>query len=342
MLHGPEGCGKLPLALAYAQYMNCTSRTETDACGTCPSCLKYNKLVHPDLHFSYPATTTNDATAEDVIDKWREAVLENPWLNVNQWFEKIGMENKQGIIGVKDSLSIIRKLSLKSYEADYKVLIMWLPERMNRQSANKLLKLIEEPPPGTVFLLVSEAPDEVLPTIQSRTQMIRIPKMPEKDIMEALVSAYGIAQTDARDAARISGGNFNMALAAANADETLKDNFEKFVALMRFCYKKSIRDLMAWTDEIAGKGREGQKLFLSYALRMIRENLMLNMERKEISFMTGFEEEFSVKFSRFIHSRNAPALYEELNLAYLHISANGSAKIVFMDLSLKIMKLLQL
>ena len=184
MFYGPEGCGSLALALAYARFISCTDRLEEDACGKCPSCVKYNKLAHPDLHFVFPAPSAGsgvESASDNLLEKWREALLENPYMDQFQWYEKIGMENKQGLIGAKESSGIIRKLSLKSYESDYKVLIMWLPERMNSTSANKLLKLIEEPPAGTLFLLVSETPEDVLPTIQSRTQMIKISRISDED-----------------------------------------------------------------------------------------------------------------------------------------------------------------
>jgi len=191
LFYGPEGSGKLALALAYAQYISCTDQQENDSCGKCLSCIKYAKLVHPDLHFVFPATTpsatkSDETPVEKAIEKWREIILENPYFDQYQWYDRIGIENKQGLIGVKESAEIIRKLNMKPYESDFKILIMWLPERMNPTAANKLLKMVEEPPVGTVFLLVSEVHGEVLPTILSRTQLIKIPRLTDEDIRSAL------------------------------------------------------------------------------------------------------------------------------------------------------------
>ncbi|HYW95061.1 MAG TPA: DNA polymerase III subunit delta [Bacteroidales bacterium] len=343
MLHGPEGCGNLALALAYARYISCTNKGPDDACGTCPSCIKYNKLAHPDLHFVFPApstTTGNDAASDGLLDKWREALIENPYMNQYQWYERIGMENKQGLIGTKESSAIIRKLSLKSYESEYKILIMWLPERMNTTSANKLLKLIEEPPAGTVFLLVSETPEDVLPTIQSRTQPVKISRMSDKAIGEGLQTLFPDGGEIIHDAVRLANGNYNKALTAVRADEQNKYNFEKFVSLMRLCYGKRVAELIGWAEEVSGIGREKQKMLLVYAMRLVRENFMLNLGEKDITYMAAYENDFSTKFSRFIHRENVYGIYDELNLAYNHIAANAYARIVLLDLSLKIISLL--
>jgi DNA polymerase-3 subunit delta' len=343
MFYGPEGCGNLALALAYAQYVSCTNPKDEDSCGICPSCIKYNKLVHPDLHFSFPANAKeNEKNPEDTLAKFREALLDNPFMNQFFWYEKIGMENKQGLISAKESHEIIRKLSLKSYESDYKVLIMWLPERMNATSANRLLKLIEEPPSGTLFLLVSETPEDVLQTIRSRTQMIKISKIPDEHIRFALSQKFDLPAEQLEDAVRLSNGNFFKAISTVSADQQNRYNFEKFISLMRLCYKKDVVELMNWSDEIAGIGREKQKMFLTYAIRLIRENFLLNIGKTEITHMAGYEDEFSGKFSRFIHDRNVEKIYEELNLAHNHISANLYARIVFLDLSLKIISLLHI
>ncbi len=259
-----------------------------------------------------------------------------------QWYEKIGMENKQGLIGAKESSGIIRKLSLKSYESDYKVLIMWLPERMNSTAANKLLKLIEEPPAGTLFLLVSEAPEDVLPTIQSRTQMIKISRLSDEDIEMGLREKFPDSDELITNAVRLANGNFNKAMTAVNADEQNRYNFDKFVELMRLSFGKKVAELVEWTDEVSGTGREKQKMFLANAMRLVRENFMLNLGKKDITHMAVYEDEFSEKFSRFIHRENVYALYEELNTAYNHISANAYARIVFLDLSLKIIRLLHI
>lgn len=347
LFYGPEGCGKLALAIAYAQYICCTARVGEDSCGICPSCIKYNKFIHPDLHFAYPSAAPvkkdneeDEGPVESFHDKWRQALLENPYMDQFQWYEKIGIENKQGLISAKESNEIIRKLMMKSYESEYKVLIMWLPERMNASSANKLLKLIEEPPPFTLFLLVSETPGEIIPTILSRTQMVKIPKMQSEDIRRGLLTRFELSSEIVEDATTLADGNFNRALAFVQPDDTNKQSFERFVAFMRACYGKSITGLMTWVDEISALGRERQKLFLIYGLRMLRENFLMNLGKNEILHMAGYEHEWSIKFSPFINERNIFGLYEEFNNAYKHISANGYARIILTDMGLNVVKLI--
>lgn len=346
LFYGPEGSGKLALALAYAQYISCTNQQDEDSCGKCPSCIKYAKLVHPDLHFVFPATspstTKSDETpVEKALEKWREIVIENPFFDQYQWYDKIGIENKQGMIGVKESAEIIRRLNLKPYESDFKILIMWLPERMNATAANKLLKMVEEPPVGTVFLLVSEVPGEILPTILSRTQMIKIPRLTDEDVRSALKARTEFSDELIEDAVILSNGNFNKALSSLNEDGQNKVNFDQFVSFMRICFVFSMVDLTDWVEEIAKSGRERQKMFLSYGLRMVRENFLVNTGHLQISHMAKYENDWSVKFSKFINGKNVIDIYEELNLAYNHISANVNAKIVFLDTGLKIGRMLK-
>jgi DNA polymerase-3 subunit delta' len=346
MFYGPEGSGKLALALAYAQYISCTDQQEEDSCGKCPSCIKYAKLVHPDLHFVFPATSASSAKGDETpvekaLEKWREIVIENPYFDQYQWYDRIGIENKQGLIGVKESTEIIRKLNLKPYESDFKILIMWLPERMNPTASNKLLKMVEEPPLGTVFLLVSELPGEVLPTILSRTQMIKIPRLNDEDVRSALKSRLDLDDELTEDAVILANGDFNKALSSLTEDGHNKGNFDQFVSFMRICYAYSMTDLAEWVDEMAKNGREKQKMFFSYGLRMIRENFLVNTGHTQISHMAKYEKDWSVKFSRFINGKNIIDIYEELNLAYNHISANVNAKIVLLDAGLKIGRLLK-
>ncbi len=346
LFYGPEGSGKLALALAYAQYISCNDQQQDDSCGKCPSCIKYTRLVHPDLHFVFPATTPSttkqDETPVDkALEKWREIVLENPYFDQYQWYDKIGIENKQGLIGVKESVEIIRKLNLKPYESDFKILIMWLPERMNPTAANKLLKMVEEPPAGTVFLLVSELPGEVLPTILSRTQLIKIPRLKDEDIKSALKLKTDLSDDAIDDAVALADGNFNKALSSLMEDGQNKNNFEQFVGFMRISYAYSMTDLTEWVEEMAKSGREKQKMFLSYGLRMLRENFLVNTNHSGISHMAQYEKDWSVKFSKFINGKNVYDIYQELNHAYNHISANANAKIVFLDTGLKIGRMLK-
>jgi len=346
LLYGPEGSGKLALAIAYAQFVSCTDRQPDDSCGKCSSCIKYARLVHPDLHFVFPATAasaakTDETPVEKALEKWREIVLENPFFDQYQWYDRIGIENKQGMIGVKESAEIIRKLNLKPYESDYKILIMWLPERMNPTAANKLLKMVEEPPPGTVFLLVSELPGEVLPTILSRTQLVKVPRLKDEDVRSALKMKTGLDDQQIEDAVTLADGNFNKALSSFTEDGQNKYNFDQFVAFTRICYAFSMVDLVEWVEEMAKSGREKQKMFLSYGLRMVRENFLVNTGHPGISHMAKYEKDWSVKFSRFINGKNVIDIYQELNTAYNHISANANAKIVFLDAGLKVGQMLR-
>ncbi len=343
LLHGPEGCGKLAIAIAFARYLSCSNPEENEACGECPSCLKYNKLAHPDLHFSFPASAREgESGVDDLLETWRRALLENPYMNQYNWYEKIGLENKQGIIGTRQSSVIIRKLAMKAYESDYKVLIMWLPERMNAFSANKLLKLIEEPPRQTVFILVAENPDDILPTIRSRTQILRIPKMNSSDVEKALKEKTDASDEVIENAVRLSNGNFNLALSSLLSDEQNKANFDRFVSLMRIAYAKDVVKIIEWVDEFSGLSREKQKLFLLNALRLIRENFMLNLGKSKLTHMAAYENEFSQKFSRFINPDNIAHIYQELNDAYNHISAYAYARIVLLDMSLKMVRYLHM
>jgi len=346
MFYGPEGSGKLALAVAYAQYICCTDQQLDDSCGKCPSCIKYAKLVHPDLHFVFPATPptaskSDETPVEKAIEKWREIFIENPYFDQYQWYDKIGIENKQGMIGVKESVEIIRKLNLKPYESDFKILIMWLPERMNTTAANKLLKMVEEPPLGTVFLLVSETPEEVLPTILSRTQMIKIPRLSDSEVRIALKQHVDVSDEMIEDAVTLANGNFNKALSSLTEDGQNQVSFDQFVVFMRICFTSKMGDLVDWVDEMSKSGREKQKMFLIYGLRMVRENFLVNTGHTQISHMAKYENEWSVKFSKFINGKNIVDFYDEFNLSYNQISANVNAKIVFFDMALKIGSLLR-
>lgn len=342
---GPEGCGSLPLAIAYAQYLNCQSKQNNDSCGVCPSCIKFNKLIHPDLHFVFPVTTTKkitkDPISDDFIKLWREMVLENPYFNQNQWYEFIGIENKQGIISKNESYSIIKKMGLKTFEADYKIMIFWLPEKMNQTAGNKLLKIIEEPPEKTLFIMVAENTALMLPTILSRLQTIKIPKFDKSDIQQALVLKYNLDTKEAESISHVANGNMVKAFEIYNSRGETVYNFEKFSLFMRLCYSHNLPEISNWIDEISSIGREKLKSFLEYSLRLIRENFMLNQQLNEISYLDNQEKEFSMKFSKFINQNNVYKIYEEFNSAYYHIESNAYNKIVFFDMALKIFKLIK-
>lgn len=345
LFFGPPGTGKLPLAISYAQYIYCTDPQEDDACGVCPSCVKFAKLAHPDLHFVFPVVNLKKAgsktISDDYIERWRETIIENPYISENQWYEIMGAENKQGFISRAESSTVLRKLSLKSYESEYKVLILWLAEKMNAAAANSLLKLLEEPPQKTVFLLVSENTDHILPTILSRTQMIRIPPLDPQSIHGGLQERFPGKESMTEDVIRRSNGNYSTALQLMESDELDNEHFGEFVFMMRKCYMREIIEIQKWTERIAGWGRERLKLFLAYGLRLIRENFMLNLQQQEVTYMSKKEEEFSQKFSAFIHQGNVFDMVREFERAIDHIEANGQARIVLLDLAIRNILLLK-
>ena len=345
LFHGKAGFGGLPLAIAYAQYISCENKQESDSCGTCKSCVKYQKLIHPDLHFIFPVNTTGNVTkdpaSDDFMNEWREFVLKNPYFTSDQWYEFIGIENKQGLINKTESQNLIQKLSYKSFEAEYKTVIIWLPEKMNDTASNKLLKLIEEPEGKTLFFLISENPDQIIPTILSRVQQVKIPEIEEKDLSEGLRKKFTLTDEELSGIARLAGGDYTYALEIIDTSEQTEYNLQKFIDWMRLCYKKSIPELVDWVDEIHTIGRERQKSFLSYSLKMLRENFILNNKLKNIVYMNKDENDFSKNFHPFINHSNVNEMYRELNKAYNDIEYNAYSKVVFLDTSLHLVKLIK-
>ena len=344
LICGPEGTGKLAVAIAYARYLCCSHRNGEDACGECPSCKKFDKLVHPDLHFAFPIykkDSNKTPHSDDFIDKWRQAALENPYMNLNQWMDHIGTENQQGLIYASQSEEIIRKLTLKSSEGGYKVMIIWMAEKMNTECSNKLLKMIEEPPAQTVFLLVAENPDLLLPTIQSRVQRLMLRPIEESIISEALIGKYGLAEADARQIAHASAGNWLQAVETIHLGNRTKEYIELFMALMRQAYARNLKGMRQWAETVAGMGREPQKNFLIYCQRMIRESFICNFHRPEINYMNTDEANFTSRFAPFVNEKNIFGIMEELSEAQRHIEQNVNAKMVFFDLALKMIMLLK-
>jgi len=355
LLRGPEGIGKLALAIAYAQYICCENRTTTDSCGICPSCVKYRKLAHPDLHFVFPVikpTGKSSVVCDDFIAEFREMVLQNSYFGLNDWYARISGDAKQGLIYSNESEEIIRKLSLKTYESEYKIMIIWLPEKMHGTCANKLLKILEEPPEKTVFLMVSNTPDEIITTILSRTQHIHVPRLSDSEIIQALIKneELEIESNEAEYATHIANGSYLNALAVLNEGDENKQNFDRFVMVMRLAWQvgnkkdhASLKTLRKWSDDMAAAsmGRERQKNFLSYAQRMTRENFINNMQQPDLNYLTSDEADFSQRFSPFINERNVEDLMSEFALAERHIEQNVNAKMVFFDLTLKVIMLLK-
>ena len=354
LLSGPEGVGKLPLAIAYAQYICCEHRGAHDACGVCPSCLKYNKLAHPDLHFVVPIIKPagkQSVVCDDFMGDFRKLVLEKTYFSVDEWYSRISGDAKQGMIYTNESEEIVRKLSMKTYEAEYKVMIVWLPEKLHESAANKLLKILEEPYEKTLFLLVSNAPDAIITTILSRTQRIQVPGLADAEIKQALLDRHGgLTEAEAADVARIAGGSYLRAEMLLEDGNESRVNFDRFVTIMRLAWQvgnrkdhASLKTLRKWADDMAASsvGRERQKKFLQYAQRMVRENFIYNLHQADLNYMTSYESDFSVRFSPFINERNVEQLVAELALAERHIEQNVNAKMVFFDLVLKIIMLLK-
>lgn len=339
---GNSGVGKLPLAIAYARYLSCEHPSDNDACGVCPNCVKYNKLAHPDLHFVFPVVKRKgkDAVSDDYIAEWREIVSSTVYFNLNIWLQEMDAENQQAHIFVKESDEIIKKLNLMSSQGGYKIMIIWLPEKMNVDCSNKLLKLLEEPPTKTLFFLVSEEPDTLLTTIQSRTQRFNIPIIEESDIADTLKRTYGIDESTANHIAHQSEGSWIKALETIHLNEEDKLFFELFVSLMRLAYQRKIREMKIWSENLATMGRERQKYFLTYVQRMIRENFIFNFQNPSIVYMNEEEQKFSTRFAPFINEKNVIGIMDELSEAERHIGQNVNARMVFFDFALKMIVLL--
>ncbi len=343
---GPEGCGSLALALAYAQYISCENRSESDSCGICKSCVKYEKLIHPDLHFVFPVIKdkkNNEPVSDNYIENWREFVRRSPFFSVNDWLDSIEVGNAQGLIFASEASEIIRKLSLKAFESDFKIMIIWLPEKMHLATSNKLLKMIEEPPEKTLFILVTDEPDKVIPTILSRCQLVKVPAFRQEDINSYISLHFDLDRRQTDDISAVSNGSIVRAIELCRNRDSSTLNLERFKSLMRFAWKHDIISIISWSEEMSAIGRESQKSFLSFSLRLIRENLMMSLGQlgNNLVFLTGEEAEFSSKFHPFITGENSSQFTEELNLAYSHIEANGNSKIIFLDLALKLTRLLK-
>lgn len=340
---GVDGSGNLPTAVAFAQYLFCTKRQENDSCGVCPSCMKTSKLVHPDLHFVFPIAKSKDVKrSNDVIGEFREAFLETPYLTLNNWFDSLGAENKQPIIPVEESGHIIRELSYTSYEGLYKMMVIWQPEKMNTEAANKLLKVLEEPPEQTLFILVCNNPDALLSTILSRVQQIPFTRLQESEITDALMKKFGVNRDNATQASYLCDGNFNEAIKLLTQNDDQLSFLQHFQSFMRLALKFDCGKALAWIDDNAAQGREKQKQFLQYSLEIFRDCLMMNFGSKDLVRLGGNEKQFLEKFAPFINQRNYERLVEEFNGSYYYIERNANPKILFMDLLLKTNELINL
>ena len=345
LISGNEGSGSLALAYAAAQYLICPHRHDGDACGQCPQCLQLGKLQHPDVHFVFPVVRKKNQKEApislDYMSEWRKAFLNNHYLTLNEWTATSGEENKQAGIFVAEANNIIKTLSVKPFESDYRVMIIWLPEKMNEETANKLLKIIEEPNDMTHFFLVSQEPERIIGTIQSRVQRINLPPIADVDIQQALVSRFDCPQDKAIDYARMSHGSYVEALKLLNDDEERSFYFTKFCEMMRLSYAKKLFDMKEWSEELSGIGRERQKAYLQYAQQMIRENFIMNFNTPSLNYLNENERTFSSRFHAFVNHNNVAGIMDELALAEKDIMQNVNAKMVFFDLSLKLIMLLK-
>lgn len=345
MITGAAGSGKLPLALALAKLMTCDNRAEYgEACGRCASCVKWHKLVHPDVHFVFPIVKNSKLKKEvcnDYLMEWRAMLTESAYVDLPEWLRRMDSENAQAMIFVKESDEISRKLTLKASEGGVKVTIVWLPERMHEAAANKLLKLLEEPPEKTYFILVTENAEKVLPTIVSRTRRVNLPPISEDVMMLVLQKEFALMPEDAKRTAHLAGGNMLKAIEAISLNDEKKLFLELFINLMRLSWQRKIREMKQWSEQVAAMGRERQKNFLEYVQQMVRENFIYNFRKADMTYMTTAEEEFAKRFSPYINERNVMLMMDELTMAQRHIEQNVNAKMVFFDFALKMIVLLK-
>lgn len=347
---GPEGSGTLPMAIAYAQYIICSNQNAENS-GSNESCnIKFHKISHPDLHFIYPTVSTEDVKTKpksiDFITEWRQFLEQNPYGSLFDWYQMLGVKNKQGEIRVDDAQEILKSLALKSYEGGYKIMIIWMADKLNIAASNKLLKLLEEPTDKTVFILISENEEDIIQTIRSRCQVLHFNGLSETVIAEALVSKESTESKEALKIAHQAQGNYNKALQLLQPDSE-SVFFEKwFVDWVRAAFRAkgnaaAIQDLIQWSEKIAGLGRETQKKFLHFCIDMFRQALLLNYQTPSLVYMEPQVEKFKLEnFAPFVNGNNINAIFKELSEAMYHIERNGNAKIILTDLSIKLTRLI--
>ena len=341
---GRTGSGTFPLALAYARYLNCTDRTDTDACGKCHSCRQYDALAHPDLHFVFPIVADKKrkrTVCDDYLGEWRAMLTEHTYFDLDEWLDRMETAGKQALIYAEESDQMIRKTSLRIYEAQYRVLIVWMPERMHAACANKLLKLIEEPPARTVILMVSDAPDLILGTILSRTQRLDVRPIEADALARALEQRTGLPPDDARRTAHLAHGDLLAAERSMGDDERQRLFLDFFIRIMRNAWKRDVRAMKQTADELAALSREQQRAFLAYCQHLVRENFVRRFRSDDLNYLRPDEAAFSARFSPYVNERNVFDFAAELADAERHIAQNGNAKMIFFDLTLRITVLLK-
>ena len=346
LLAGPTGRGTLALAIAYAQYIHCPHRTADDSCGECPSCRQIAGLAHPDLHFVFPVNSAKGKSGSErprsdhFLAQWREVIgRTGGYLDEPMWYSVLEMDNKQGLISKNEADEVIRKLAFKAFESEYKIVIIWLPERMRPEAANGLLKIFEEPWDKTLFLLVSEAPDKLLPTIVSRVQGITVPPIADEALAAYLTTVRGAGIEEARTVARLSGGDLCVAEKMLDNDEH-DPAFGPFVELMRLSYNDRHMELLDWAERMSALGREEQKQLLSHAIRLLRASYMLHAGLEQIAFLYDEELTFCRKFAPYVGNHNIEPLLSEMELAIRQLGQNGNPKIIFAHFALVVSKLI--
>lgn len=343
MLTGPDGSGNLLAAFAFIQYVFCTQKQEKDSCGVCPSCIKTSKLGHPDLHLVFPIAKSKEIkTSNDLLLEFRECFLDNPYITIHDWFNNINAENKQPLIPTEEASSILKKLAYTSYEGGYKVMLIWQPETMNADSANKLLKILEEPPEQTLFVLVCNHPDKLLTTILSRVQQLVFLKIDTEDITSGLVNQFGCQESLAKQAAFMCDGNYREAQLLLQQNDDEHGFLQLFRSFMMISLNFDAIKAVSWIDETARAGREKQKQFLQYGLEIFRDCLMYNFGSVDLVRLSGDEKTFVTKFSKFINHRNYEKITTEFNSSFYYIERNANPKILFMDLIMKTNELINL
>tara|TARA_R110001592_G_scaffold61993_3_gene189423 strand:- start:106 stop:1254 length:1149 start_codon:yes stop_codon:yes gene_type:complete len=343
---GAEGSGNLPMAIAYSQYIACENKTDLDSCGTCASCVKFEKLAHPDLHFVFPVATNKsikkDPVSSKFITEWRELVVEKKgYITLPDLQEKLATENKQLIIPKDESVEILKTLSLKTYESEYKTMIIWYPEKFNIASANKLLKILEEPPNKTLFILVAHDSEQIIPTILSRTQLVKVDKITDNDLTTALIDRFNLQESQAKNITNFADGNLVKAQKLIEESSTEEFFYTHFTKWMRMGFVADVSGLINFSEESAKLGREKQKQFLSYSLHIFRESLIQNYGDTSLNRVSSNENKFLEKFAPFIHGANCIDIIELFNNAIYHVERNANPKILFLDVSLKLTKLLR-
>ncbi len=339
MFVGPIGSGPLPMALAFAQYLGCKSRGTNESCGTCESCKRYAKLEHPDLQLIFPKNKTakvdhKNFSSKDFLPDWRKAVLADPYLNLNDWLKGLGIDNKQGTINVDDSREVLQNLSYKAYDSDYRVVLIWLAEHMNASAANKILKILEEPPERTVFLLVAESTDNMLQTIISRVQIHRMGRLSEAEIAAALNKGDETERVE--QLAHLADGDLNLAKHLLDDQTPITDSINFFIRWMRACYGVQLDALRDLCEEFQAMGREQQKALLTQSAGILRKVLMYRTLPETKDKLLQEELNFVHKFSQFITDQNAVGMLEAMNKAHYHIERNANARITFTDLSFQL------